>query len=111
MEARKKIGFWLGPLLFFAAYFSPVLNDNPRAHALLAIFLLTVVFWVTECIPIPITALLVPVLITAFHVTSVKEACAPFANPIIWWFLGSFILARAMCIHYLDQKLAHAVLT
>lgn len=111
MEARKKIGFWLGPLLFFAAYFSPVLSDNSRAHALLAIFLLTVVFWVTECIPIPITALLVPVLITAFHVTSVKEAFAPFANPIIMLFLGSFILARAMCIHSLDQKLAHAVLT
>lgn len=111
MEERKKIGFLLGPVLFLLILFSPILKDNPRAHVLLAIFLLTVVFWVTECIPIPATALLAPVLITIFQVAAVKDAFAPFANPIIMLFLGSFILARAMCVHALDQKLAHAVLS
>ena len=111
MEPRKKIGFILGPLFFLAAYFSPVLSDNPRAHNLLAVFLLVVVWWVTECIPIPITALLIPVFITVFAISPVKEAFAPFANPIIMLFLGSFILARAMCVHALDQKLAFSVLS
>ncbi len=111
MEPRKKIGFFLGPLFFLTAYFSPVLSDNPRAHNLLAVFLLVVVWWVTECIPIPITALLIPVFITIFSISSVKEAFAPFANPIIMLFLGSFILARAMCVHALDQKLAFSVLS
>lgn len=111
MEPRKKIGFFLGPLFFLTAYFSPVLSDNPRAHNLLAVFLLVVVWWVTECIPIPITALLIPVFITVFAISPVKEAFAPFANPIIMLFLGSFILARAMCVHALDQKLAFSVLS
>jgi sodium-dependent dicarboxylate transporter 2/3/5 len=111
VETRKKIGFFLGPLFFLGVYFSPILNENPQAHSLLAIFLLTVVFWITECIPIPITALLIPVFMTVFHVASVKEAFAPFSNPIIILFLGSFILARAMCVHALDRKLAHAVLS
>ncbi len=111
MERRKKIGFFLGPLVLILAYFSPLLSQNPRAHRLLAIFLLIVIWWVTECIPIPITALLVPVLITAFKVAPAKEAFAPFANPIIMLFLGSFILARAMCVHSLDQKLAYSVLS
>jgi sodium-dependent dicarboxylate transporter 2/3/5 len=70
-----------------------------------------VVWWVTECIPIPITALLIPVFITVFQIASIKEALAPFANPIIMLFLGSFILARAMCVHALDQRLAFSVLS
>jgi sodium-dependent dicarboxylate transporter 2/3/5 len=111
MEPRKKMGFFLGPLFFLVAYLSPVLPDNPQAHKLLAVFLLVVIWWVTECIPIPITALLIPVFITAFAISSVKEAFAPFANPIIMLFLGGFVLARAMCVHALDQKLAFSVLS
>jgi len=111
VESRKKIGFVLGPLLFIVAYFSPLLSQSPKAHSLLAIFFLVVTWWVTECIPIPVTALLVPVLITAFNVASVKDAFAPFANPIIMLFLGSFVLARAMCLHGLDQRLALSILS
>jgi len=111
MELRKRIGLLLGPLVLISVYFSPLLSQNPRAHRLLAIFFLIVIWWVTESIPIPITALLVPVLITAFGVAPVKDAFAPFANPIIMLFLGSFILARAMCVHALDQKLAYSVLS
>ncbi len=111
METRKKIGFFLGPLLFLSAYFSPLLPQNPRAHDLLSVFLLIVVWWVTECIPIPITALLIPVFLTAFSICTASEAFAPFTNPIIMLFLGSFVLARAMCVHGLDQRLAYSVLS
>lgn len=111
MEIRKKVGFILGPLLFFLIYFAPILSENPRAHDLLAVFLLVVVWWVTECIPIPVTALLIPIFLTILKITTVKEALTPFANPIILLFLGSFILARAMCVHGIDLKLAYSVLT
>lgn len=108
---RKKIGFFLGPLFLILTYFSPVLKNNPKAHNLLAVFFLIATWWVTECIPIPITALLIPVFITVFQIAPIKEALAPFANPIIMLFLGSFVLARAMCVHALDQKIAFAVLS
>ena len=111
MEARKKAGFLFGPLLFLSAYFAPILPQNPNAHKLLAVFFLIVVWWVTECIPIPATALLIPVLVTLLGITSITEALSPFANPIIMLFLGSFILARAMCVHSLDRKIAFSVLT
>jgi sodium-dependent dicarboxylate transporter 2/3/5 len=111
MELRKKIGFFLGPLLFFLAYISPLLPHQPKARSLLAVFLLVVVWWVTECIPIPVTALLIPVFITAFGIASANEAFAPFANPIIMLFLGSFILARGMSVHALDRKLAYSILS
>jgi len=111
MEIRKKVGFILGPLLFFLVYFAPILSENPKAHDLLAVFLLVVVWWVTECIPIPVTALLIPIFLTILKISTVKEALSPFANPIILLFLGSFILARAMCVHGIDLKLAYSVLT
>ena len=90
MEIRKKVGFILGPLLFFLIYFAPILSENPRAHDLLAVFLLVVVWWVTECIPIPVTALLNPIFLTILKITTIKVALTPFANPIIMLFLGSF---------------------
>jgi sodium-dependent dicarboxylate transporter 2/3/5 len=111
MEQRKKIGFLLGPFLFLIAYFFPLLPQNKKASSLMAVFLLVVVWWVTECIPIPITALLIPIFITVFQIAPVKEAFAPFANPIIMLFLGSFMLARAMSVHALDQKLAYSILS
>ena len=111
MEKRKTVGFFLGPFLFLLAYCLPILRHNPDAHRLLAIFLLVVAWWVTECIPIPATALLIPVLITVFGVAPVKDAFSPFANPIIMLFLGSFVLARAMSVHALDQKLALSILS
>ena len=101
----------MGPLLFLLAYFSPILPQNPKAHHLLSMFLLIVVWWITECIPIPITALLIPVFLTTLRICSIGEAFAPFANPIIMLFLGSFVLARAMCVHGLDQRLAYSVLS
>ncbi|MFQ6069140.1 MAG: SLC13 family permease [Candidatus Aminicenantales bacterium] len=111
MEIRKKTGFFIGPIFFLGTYFAPILRENPQAHSLLAVFLLVVSWWVTECIPIPATALLIPVLMTLLGICPVKEAFAPFANPIIMLFLGSFVLARAMSLHGLDRKLAFSVLS
>jgi len=111
MESRKKVGFFLGPVLFILTYFLPILSENPKAHSLLAVFFLIVVWWVTECIPIPVTALLIPIFITFFQIAAAKDAFAPFADPIIMLFLGGFVLARAMTVHSLDRRLALSVLS
>lgn len=86
METRKQVGFVLGPLLFVLALISPVLDHNPRAHNLLAVFLLVVVWWVTECLPIPVTAFLIPVFLTVLNICPIKEALAPFPIPSFFFF-------------------------
>ena len=111
MELRKKIGLFLGPFLFLLTFLSPILKEKPQAHNLLCIFFLIVCWWVTEAIPISLTALCIPILIIAFGISSAKEAFSPFAHPIIFLFLGSFILARAMRVHQLDEKFAHSILS
>jgi len=111
VETRKIVGFFLGPSCFIFIFLFPLLPSNPVAHHLLAIFFLIVIWWICEPIPIPITALLIPVFLIIFQITSPQEAFAPFAHPIIMLFLGSFILAEAMHFHGLDQKLASFLLS
>lgn len=70
-----------------------------------------VIWWATEPIPIPATSLLGVVLCVVFNVASAKTVLAPFADPIIFLFLGSFVLARAMAIHKLDKRFAYSIMS
>ena len=106
---RQKIGLVLGPLCFLVLWILPLEGLSPQAHRLAAILGLVLVFWLTEAIPIPVTALLGPVLCVLLGVASAQEALAPFAHPIIFLFIGSFMLARAMALHHLDRRFALAL--
>ena len=108
---RKTIGLFLGPLVFILLLYLPFSNLSSPAHKLLAILGLVVTFWVTEPIPIPITALLGAWLCVIMGVGSDKEVLAPFADPIVFLFIGSFILAEAMKVHRLDRRFAYAILS
>lgn len=76
-----------------------------------AILGFVVVYWITEPIPIPITALLGPILCIMTAVGPAKEVLAPFAHPVIFLFIGSFFLAQAMITHGLDRRIALGVLS
>jgi sodium-dependent dicarboxylate transporter 2/3/5 len=108
---RATVGLFMGPLLFFALLAWPAPGLSPEAHRLSAIMALVVVFWITEALPIPITALLGPVLAVLLRVAPVREAFASFADPIIFLFIGSFILAEAMFVHGLDRRIAFTALS
>ena len=69
------------------------------------------VYWITESIPIPATALLGAVLCILLGIDEEKKVLASFANPIIFLFMGSFMIARAMQIHRLDLRLAYFILS
>jgi sodium-dependent dicarboxylate transporter 2/3/5 len=69
-----------------------------------------IVLWVTEALPLAVTALVGPVLAVLLGVASVRTTFAPFADPIIFLFIGSFILAEAMFVHGLDRRIAFTAL-
>jgi sodium-dependent dicarboxylate transporter 2/3/5 len=91
--------------LVFAAAPPP---DALRAG--LALFVLIGSLWMTQALPLSITALLVPLLAVLTGLMGVREALAPFAHPVIFLFLGGFALAAALQRHGLDRALALAVL-
>jgi solute carrier family 13 (sodium-dependent dicarboxylate transporter), member 2/3/5 len=67
---------------------------------------LMAVFWIAETIPIPATALLPLVLFPALGLGDVRQSAAPFANPIIFLFLGGFIIALGMQRWNLHRRVA-----
>lgn len=76
----------------------------------LAIFVFTALLWLTQALPLAVTALLVPLLAMATGIQGPTQALAPFAHPILFLFLGGFALAAALRHHGLARALAASVL-
>ena len=102
---RGPVGFVLGPLGGAAVWLWPLPLAGP-AHALAALVTWVVIFWITEPIPIPATALMAAAAAIVLGIGSAKEVFASFAHPIIFLFIGSFLLAEAMVLHGLDRRIA-----
>jgi sodium-dependent dicarboxylate transporter 2/3/5 len=110
MRDLRAIGVILGPVAFVATLASPTGLD-PEAHRLAAVIAWVVIYWVTEAIPLAATALLGPALAVLLGVAGVKETFASFGHPILFVFLGSFLIAGAMASHGLDRRIALFVLS
>ncbi|MCG3172477.1 MAG: Sodium-dependent dicarboxylate transporter SdcS [Myxococcota bacterium] len=102
---RRTTGLWFGPLAAVMVLLAP-LEMEPRAQRLLACVVFTGIWWLCEAVPLAITALLAPVLLALLGVCSLEEAFAPFANPVLYLFVGGFAIARAMMVHGLNERIA-----
>ncbi|MFG0259904.1 MAG: SLC13 family permease [Phycisphaerales bacterium JB041] len=111
------IGLVLGPVLAVLAYamlpgagvdestgLATGLSEPGRATA--ATGVLMAVWWLTEAIPISATALLPLVLLPLTGATGVKDAAAPYANEVIYLFMGGFMLGLAMEKWGLHKRIA-----
>ncbi|MFQ5354515.1 MAG: SLC13 family permease, partial [Thermodesulfobacteriota bacterium] len=106
---RKLSGIILAPVVFLVLYLVPLGTMPPVQHRLTAVIGLVIVLWLTETIPIPVTAMLGAVLNVLLGVAPAKVVFAPFAHPLVFLFIGSFILAEAITWHGLDRRFAFAI--
>ncbi len=128
----RQIGFFLGPAVFLLLALLPPLEPFVDAAAstatigieasrlagsmqiVFALLLLMVLWWLTEAVPLPVTALLPAVILPLFHVSSLHEhqvvdftmqrVLSHYANPVIFLFMGGFLLAGAMQKWKLDRR-------
>ncbi|MCC6751883.1 MAG: SLC13/DASS family transporter [Deltaproteobacteria bacterium] len=107
---RRTLGLFLGPLAFALLVLLPPASLPLPAARLAAVLAWVLIWWATEAVPLPITALLGPSLCVVTGVGKAAETFAPFGDPIIFLFLGSFILAEAMYATRLDRRFAFAIL-
>ncbi|MFB3853681.1 MAG: DASS family sodium-coupled anion symporter [Vicinamibacterales bacterium] len=107
---RHTAGFVLGPVAFAGVLLLPMGQLPGEAHRLAAVLVLVGIFWVTEAVPVAVTALLGPILAILLRVAPAQATLAPFADPIIFLFIGSFMLAEAAFVHGLDRRVALAAL-
>ncbi len=108
---RRRVGLALAPGLFLALLLADLPSLTPEAHRLAAVIAAVVVLWITEALPMPLTALLGASACVVLRVAPAKEVFAPFADPLMFLFVGSFMLARALFVHRLDRRLAFRVLS
>ena len=107
MYAYKKKGFTFGILIFLSMFFIPSPEGlSSNAWLVASIVVLMAIWWATEAIPVPVTALLPLALFPLLGVTSFKEAALPYANPNIYLFLGGFMLALAIERSGLHKRMA-----
>lgn len=108
---RNRAGFVLAPAVFLLVWLMPMPSLTPQAHSLAAIISAVVILWICESLPMPVTALIGAAACIVFQVADAKSVLAPFADPLIFLFIGSFILARAIFLHDLDKRFAYGVLS
>ncbi|MEX2219695.1 MAG: SLC13 family permease [Phycisphaerales bacterium] len=101
------LGFALGPLLALTVYLllpaaersaaGEVIGGlGPAGRAAAAVGVLMAVWWLSEALPLEATALVPLVAFPLLGVLPIKEAAAPYANEVIFLFLGGLILGVGM---------------
>ena len=93
----QRIGLVLGPAIAIGLQLLPAPTGlSPEGWMTVSLLALMVIWWVTEPIPVAATALIPLVGLPLFGVVRPGEAAAPYADPIIFLFIGGFILAVAV---------------
>ena len=107
-EQFKKIG--LGLLIALGVFALSFTVFNPTQSALLGIIAFLVTLWTNEGLPLAVVSLLPIVLFPSFDILTTKATTANYAHPIIYLFLGGFMLAIAVEKTHLHTYIADKIL-
>ena len=100
-----------GPSVSFALLIaSPPDGLSTKGWAIAAIALWMAIWWMTEAIPLAATALLPLVLFPMLGIDDLSSISQSYAHPLVFLFLGGFLLARAVTVWGLDRRIALQVL-
>ena len=111
LARHRLIGLMLGPVLALVIIASPAPADlSQHGWYTAAVAVWMAVWWMTEALPLAVTAMLPLILFPILGVSDIGATAPSYAHPLIFLFLGGFLLARAMHVWGLDQRLALNVL-
>jgi sodium-dependent dicarboxylate transporter 2/3/5 len=116
---KQRIGLILGPMLFLIIVMLPEPQSMITAAAdmggnipekapqiALATLFWVLTWWVSECVPLGVAALLPPMIFSMSQILSWRTSLTSFTDPIIWIFMAGFVLAAAFRKWNLDRRIA-----
>ncbi len=104
---RQRLGFPMGLALFGALLFLPTPEGlSVEGKRAAAVAILMAVWWISECLPIAVTALAPLALYPLLSILSAAETSKRYADPTIFLFMGGFMIALAMQKWSLHKRLA-----
>lgn len=108
---KKSFGLFGGLILFFLIiFFGDLEPGHPEVTYTLAIGLLMAIWWITEIIPLAVTALIPVILFPILGVMDGKDVSSTYFNHVIFLFIGGFIVAIAMQKWNLHRRIALKIL-
>lgn len=108
---RQRVGLFGGLLAGLLVWVLPVPEGlSVEAWRVVGVGTLMATWWITEAIPISVTALLPIILLPVLGVSPVRDATTPYANPLIFLFMGGFIIATAMERWHLHRRIALVII-
>lgn len=104
---KKLIALWLGPLLMLTLLLLPTpAGLKPEAWRLVALASWMVIWWMSEAVPVAVTALLPLPMMPMLGIAGQKTVGASYGDPLIFLFLGGFLIAAAMQSWGLHRRIA-----
>lgn len=103
----SRFGLYLGFILFLILILLPAPEGlDITAWRTAAVAILMATWWISEAIPIAATSLIPIVLFPVLGISTISDATTPYANPLIFLFMGGFIIAIAMQTWDLHKRIA-----
>lgn len=108
-DIKRIVGLAAGLLAFLVLSTMP-LGLEPAVARGLGLALLCATWWITEAVPVHATALVPGLALPLFGLLPMKDALGSYFHPLIFLFLGGFIIAQAMRSSGLDRRTAAVTL-
>ncbi len=106
---RQRIALFSGLLLFFLAWFVNPLHLDTNACRVIAVALLMITWWITEALPMPAVALIPIVMFPLMGIATISATAAPYANEVIFLFMGGFMIGLGIEKWNLHKRIALSI--
>jgi len=106
MNTSKRLGLFLGPILFLIVLLLPTPLMSKEGDAVIAVALWMVIWWLSEAVSISVTALLPLLLFPLLDIMPIAEVGNNYGSPIIFLFFGGFVMALALEKVNLHRRIA-----
>lgn len=106
---QYRLSLFAGIALSLAAYFINPFHLDAAANKAVAVAVLMITWWIAEALPMPAVALLPLILLPLLNISSMEETTKAYSNPVIFLFMGGFMIGLAIEKWNLHKRIALSI--